>query len=360
MESPGLAALLFNECQALMKIGNLDGDHRFDPWLEQVSGKLQKIIHACWDEDSERWKHRDYEAHHSISKTNLLRAKGSGTFQIKKTISPPQRICITIKIKKNLEQPLSLVIAGRSGGERIKLQLHSRHFRWYSGTGVFTSDQLFGKIESVKIKGLQSGDSISFSTFDSNFEDISTLLPFWAGASDDAHVMDGCKKTIDTRYFTPYGLLTIPRKKGSSVHPNPGKISLPWNAFILEGMIRHGNRHAAVDLVTAILDATARHMRQYGEIRNCLDATNGEAIGERGSLLGLVPVGLFLQIAGIESLSRDEVILNGFNAFPEPVSIEYQGMTIMLNSDKTVVLFKNGEAVEITQPERTKISLGEG
>lgn len=360
LETPSLAAMLLNESHSLIQLADLDDDHRFDHWLEDLVDKLNKMIVDGWNKREKIWSARDYRTHLSLESRRLARLNGSGLFQVQKKIEPAQRVVVNIKLKGSLPQALAVVIIGRSGGKRHRLELNVRHFHWYSGKGTFTSEELFSKIDTVRIYALQSGDQLQISTFASATEDISMLLPFWAGINGQDNHVEEIMSTLESKYSSPHGLLIFPEKMRERSTPSTNRISLPWTSFILEGMLREGKRQEAAGILIKIINATTDHLKRFGEFRAYLNAVDGKAMGERGSLHGLIPIGQYLAIAGIETLSADKIILNGFNAFDTPITVKYQGTTIMLNSDKSVVLLKSGEVIEHAQPDRVCIDLKAG
>ncbi len=80
-------------------------------------------------------------------------------------------------------------------------------------------------------------------------------------------------------------------------------------------------------------------------------------MGERNSLSGLAPVGLFLRVLGVEILSSTRVKLEGDNPFPWDVTIKYKGLKVIRGTGKTEVTFANGKSVVVTNLESTIVSL---
>jgi hypothetical protein len=65
-------------------------------------------------------------------------------------------------------------------------------------------------------------------------------------------------------------------------------------------------------------------------------------------LSGFAPVGLFLQVLGVQILSPRRVRLEGENPFPWEVTIRYRGLKVVRGLDKTDVVFANGKSVSVT------------
>ena len=85
-------------------------------------------------------------------------------------------------------------------------------------------------------------------------------------------------------------------------------------------------------------------------------AVTGAGLGERGSLAGATPVGLFLKTLGVEILSPTSVRLEGRNPFPWPVTLVYRGMRVVRGLESTEVKFPNRPAITITDPEPCVVS----
>jgi hypothetical protein len=80
-------------------------------------------------------------------------------------------------------------------------------------------------------------------------------------------------------------------------------------------------------------------------------------MGERNHLHGLIPLGLFLRVAGIHQIGANFVILKDFNAFSYPVTVKYQGMMITCLNQKTEVAFPGGYTAEVTSPGLHRVAM---
>jgi hypothetical protein len=96
------------------------------------------------------------------------------------------------------------------------------------------------------------------------------------------------------------------------------------------------------------MNAVILNLKQNHSFYQRYHAEKGTGLGERNSLHGLAPVGLFLETLGVRILSSRQVRLEGKNLFPWPVTIKYKGLTIVRAYDKSIVTFSNGENVTVT------------
>jgi hypothetical protein len=74
-------------------------------------------------------------------------------------------------------------------------------------------------------------------------------------------------------------------------------------------------------------------------------------------LHGLAPVGLFLEILGVEIISPKQVKIRDENPFPWPVTVKYRGLTISRLLDHTEVIFPNGQSTQVSHPADMLVSI---
>ncbi len=122
-------------------------------------------------------------------------------------------------------------------------------------------------------------------------------------------------------------------------------VSLPWNMLIAEGLLAYGFRAEATRLTAHLMNAVIQKLKQNHAFYQRYHAEKGTGIGERNSLHGLAPVGLFMQALGVTIISSTRVKLEGKNLFPWPVTIKYKGLAVVRGMEQTTVTFMNGESV---------------
>jgi hypothetical protein len=125
---------------------------------------------------------------------------------------------------------------------------------------------------------------------------------------------------------------------------------LPWNNLIGEGLVNYGFREEAVNLFTRIMTAIVENLKQHQAFFQHYHSQTGQGIGEQNTLNGLPPLGLFLNILGINILSSKRVFLSGHNPFPMPVTIKFRGLTILRESNQTKITFPGGQTAVIRNP----------
>jgi hypothetical protein len=219
-------------------------------------------------------------------------------------------------------------------------------FQWRSGGLVATTQKLFTRVGRISVSGLDKNDKIVVKIIDTTGEDITLALPLWAGVPEkqQAHALIGRNLLMADRFDRPFGmpsLTLLPDPEADSVAMG---VAFPWNQLIGEGLLAYGFRAEATRLTAHLMNAVIQNLKQNRAFYQRYHAETGAGIGERNSLHGFVPVGLFMRTLGVAILSATKVKLEGRNLFPWPVTIKYKGLTVVRAAEQTVVTFANGES----------------
>jgi hypothetical protein len=132
---------------------------------------------------------------------------------------------------------------------------------------------------------------------------------------------------------------------------------MPWNEMVGEGLLAYGYRDEAAALVRRLMSAVIQNLKQKRAFSQAYHADNGEGLGERNTLSGLAPLGLFLETLGVRLYTANQVSLSGFNPFPWPVTVKYRGLTILRRKDSTILTFPGGQTTTIEDPSPQMVSL---
>jgi len=124
-----------------------------------------------------------------------------------------------------------------------------------------------------------------------------------------------------------------------------------------EGLLAYGLREQAAQLTSCLMRAVIGSLKKQHAFYNSYHAVTGAGIGERNTLQGLAPLGLFLQTLGVEIQSKSRVVLSGRNPFPWPVTVKYRGLTVTRQAEQTLVTFPDGQSVPLTDPTEAVVSV---
>jgi len=212
----------------------------------------------------------------------------------------------------------------------------------------------------VVVQGIGPEDQVWVSSVRYSRQDHTVLLPLWAGVLDARRAGSLLKRTITSpkRYWRPYGIPACPEASPNGDAQVCSSAHLPWGALIGEGMLAYGYRQEAAELVTRLMAAIIRNLKQNGAFAHYYNVETGDGMGERNSLAGLAPLGLFLETLGVRLYSPCQVFLNGFNPFPWAVTVKYRGLTVLRRKDSTVITFPDGQSTTVTDPRPQMVSLG--
>ncbi len=356
LESPSLGAFLYRECLSLIKIAFLIGDEDALTWLNERLIILRQSVSACWDGRSNTYRYRDFQTHFSLVSSPIFEFDQVGEFTLRKIFRKPQRLLLSLIAPAEKTLVTGMTIHGKSAnGELVEETIPDR-LAWNNGQARYTSRNLFNAVTRLAVKRLPEGGKGSIATPDYTLEDMTLLLPLWAGLPGIEKSKKMIENTLLKRYLLPFGIPLCPGLATASQPGNQAYISLPWNQLIIEGLVDSGYIREAADIFTRLMNGILTSFRQYGTFRECYDAQTGQPFGETNILRGLPPLGLFLQILGIKSIQADQLILQGFNPFSWPVTVKYQGITITRHPKDTVVTYPGGQVITVSGPGPHRVS----
>lgn len=170
----------------------------------------------------------------------------------------------------------------------------------------------------------------------------------------------------EKRFASAYGLSSLPHSSDKTttvtspalrgtrtVEEAEGialSVQLPWNAMIAGGVLSYGAVREAADLVTRLMKAVIQNLQSSHSFYQNYHAERGAGFGERNTVHGLAPVGLFLDVLGVRNISSKSVQIEGRNPFPWPVTINYRGVNVLRGLDRTVITFPNAKNIIVEDP----------
>ncbi|MCB9136539.1 MAG: hypothetical protein H6636_14030 [Anaerolineales bacterium] len=355
-ESPSLTAMLLQEGQSLLKIARTLG--RLGPVhdLNQRIEKLKTALSRAWHDSTSTYRYLDRETHTSGDGKTVGRRPGPGTINLSRfRFDIPARLLVRIHPDPEGTRDVHIRVTG-TGLDDTSLteDFAPEAFRWLLGLGTGISQKVFMALEEIAITGLQPGDQVQVYTVNYGFHDQTLFAPLWTGTASEEQAGSLIKKHLmrPNRYWHGYGLPACPTPESRNPDLNAicETVWLPWNALIGAGLVGYGYHDLAAELFSRWMDAILQNLHQTGAFRKQFNGTTGQGIGERNALSGLPPIGLFLDILGVQILSPWKVRLAGKNAFPWPVKIRYRGMTVSRDGEVTLVTFPDGQTVKVNNP----------
>ena len=355
VHSPSLEAMLYREARSIVKIAKVLGKPEEETVLVQSQAEILKTsIIAGWNANQSFYSYRDRETGLVSTGKVIGRKKGDGTLRVRPAAEFESGVRLLIEIQtkspaaKRPEVEISEFFTKSKGDVETIL---GHQFQWRTGGLVATTQKLFTRVGRVTVRGLDEKDKIIVKLIDTTGEDITLALPLWAGIPEaqQAKAMIGRNISTADRFDRPFGLPSLPLSPNPEAEPVSMGVYLPWNQLIGEGLLAYGFRAEATRLTAHLMNAVIQNLKQNHAFYQRYHAEKGAGIGERNSLHGFAPVGLFMQSLGVLILSSTKVKLEGRNLFPWPVTIKYKSLTVVRGMEQTVVTFSNGESVIVKE-----------
>jgi hypothetical protein len=356
-ESPGLNAMLYVECQVLLEMARLIGEKKEIATLRSWSKKLRIAVQDSWDEDRACYRYRDRDTHKTPPLELLGEHMGTGFVLIDRQCETPARLLIHIDTSADTTlRPILFVHGSNASGKNFIERIEPTQFKWYLGRARMTGERLYQSIEKIDVQGLSPNDVVRVYLAGYEGQDLSLLLPLWAGipkARTARLIVENTLRNPAT-FWQPFGLPFCAEAPPSEDSGICYAVNFAWNSLLIEGLMRYGFTEYAAELVSRLMSAAIQSLKQDGAYRRSYHARSGLGIGDRNALTGLAPLGTFLSVLGVKVRTMQRLELSGSNPFPWPVTVKYRGLTILRQRDKTTIIFPDGQTIT-TQDGPTRI-----
>lgn len=350
LESPALAAMLKHECECLLRIADQIKDDQSVEWLTSRIETLRAHLTSVWDAQANTYRYRDAVSHLSQKGVEVRRFAGDRNVAYKRVFKQPTRLQINLILENADTRPLQIVIEGSNAGGPVTETFKPGQFTWLGRQATATSQTLFNTLSRVRIEGLGKQEEMVLSTVNHYREDLSLLLPLWAGVPTSAQAEKIIRKNLLPRYLDNFGLALTPCDGLPGESWYQCVVPVIWNDLLLRGLLRYGYQKEAVSIFTHLMRGFVTQLKQINAFSTTFHAETGQPSGDKNALPGLPPVGLFLKLCGLRKISAQEVIFEGDHIFPWPVALKYKGMTITRHAQDTVIHFPSGQSVTVEGP----------
>ncbi|PKN90000.1 MAG: hypothetical protein CVU45_04780, partial [Chloroflexi bacterium HGW-Chloroflexi-7] len=333
-EWPSLAALLLNECRALIKMTKWLNDPTDLDWLESQVLQLGKALEQSWDQNRRMFLFRDQAGHFSARGKVLHNFRQNDVAETISALSHPCRLVVRMQTREIDNRTIVCQIKGVINHHKKTITYSDRDCYWEDHNGLAVGNEIFSKVKKITVNGLKKGESLIVETPDHFFQSAEMIIPLWAGV--------GSK--IQTEALIKAGKQFM----DSTDCEIPFYVKIMW----LEALMNTNHK-----------DLASQYFKKWflGFSQNSADAETQSASNAHYSvttgLEQLLPLKTILQLLGIERISDEELILDGFNDFFPKVNVQYKKFKLDLESGQARVENLNGESVLITEPGPHRIKL---
>lgn len=337
-ECPSMLAMLDAECASLIKIARFLGSDEIVQKFSQRQEELRVHLENSWNPKAKMYQYRDYASHLTSSRKSLKKVKKGGLFDLPLQFPTAQRmgICLKEAIPGKVKIRISGLFQGAEVVETLEIQEQT-----------YTS-QLFSEVKEFLVEDLPLKNQLELFSPSFMEQDISLFLPLWARMVPSERAKTMAEKVLRKQWLKPNGL---------PVAPGQDIVHIPWNVRVAEGLCYYGCREAAEEIFYSIMKGVTQALGKVNCFSEMHAAETGEISGSKNHLHGLAPIGLFLEILGVQYVKENYVVVRGNNPFPWPVTIKYRGMTITRHSHETVIIFSTGQRVTVDDIGPHEISL---
>ncbi len=342
LESPALGAMLVRECASLSQMGRLLGAEADIPWLEEQAARLTAEIQQTWQAEWGLYHYRDHLTHSMEPGRVLAAFTGNEDMRLTMQFPQPQRLLITLEAADQTTRAISIKIRGWRGEAEVVEEISPARFNWVNGRGRSTGRQVFTRLEEIEVSGMMAGDKGWVSLPDYTLEDISLLLPLWAGIPQPEQANAMVETALLQNWLGKYGLPASGQETAG--------VPMVWNHLVGEGLLRHGFRKQAAELVRRLMEGVVLNLQTHQDYRSQWDAGSGQARGEAGHLHGMAPVGLLLRTAGIHQISPERLIIQAGSPFSHAITVKYKGTEITVNVKEAQITFPSGHSIRVDEP----------
>ncbi|MEA3327120.1 MAG: hypothetical protein U9R53_07395 [Chloroflexota bacterium] len=344
VESPALAAMLFREARALRKIADILGDK---PQLQSF-GKIESIVkekmQSFWQDDQHTWSYQDRQSHLSPTRELFYPGPARESIEIHKVFTVSQRLQCHLYAREEGTRNSHIIIRGKApGGEEIIENFTPTDIRWFAGRAHVTTENLYSVLHSISLKGMQPNDRFLIETANLSQSDITCLAPIWAGGVSNERLESLLDNQLNWQDPSlEYGIPETWKYHHALPEDLPIRVNVLWNTMIIEGLVECGYPEPAMRLFTNLMMTIVQGLKQFEGFFPFYDCDTGRPVGQRNTISGLVPLRLFLQIAGIRLINPNKIAIWGTSPFPWPIEVSWQGLMLRREGPKIDIIFPDG------------------
>lgn len=351
LESPALGSMLYHEMKAIQAIAALLNKPSDTENFDRAADGLRTAVNRFWDKRRKFFRYQDRDTHVSPSGKNITKARGAGSFPINRVFETATRLNLLITTRQDITRPITIDLIGlNQTGQHTVESIPQAGIIWRDNRCTLTSRQVFSRLESIQITGLAPKDEWQISELDLSQNDLTLFLPLWAGIPSQADAETLVRQTLFTNWLEDASqpLCMFPPGKSPT---GIDEMHLPWNALLIDGLLRYGFIAEADQLVNQMMEVIINLTSDHGTFYEIIQPGHRRGSGQRNHLLGLAPVGLYLRAQGIHIRSAGSIEVQGRSKYDRELDVLFQGTTIHRDDRRTVVRFADEQQVTLAAEE---------
>lgn len=349
-ESLALGKMLVEELDALQKIARIVEDQVTLELASALQAKLTFQLEAmhtqfpeasCWDRDS----------HQLTSQAVLFEGSIAELEHQSLHLAQAARINVRLLIGLTAPKPTQVHLLGKSpDGKPIEETIPSAALSRLGEYLFFTTEQVYQQIERISFPELSDQTWLRIYVADLTLRDIGWYLAYTPEEKlKPSELIEGAQDEFNVDAEDPpqsifasslYGLPNYEQKTQEAI--KTGSINPAWNSLVLRHILEVGAKPEAAELFTSLMRGAVQVLRQEHHLCEAYNSQNALPLGKSNCLTGLLPLQIFLELAGIKLLAPDRVQVAGEFPFPWRLSIRYRGVEVVREGKNTIVTLPDG------------------
>jgi hypothetical protein len=350
-EAVDLAVYLYREGQALIAMAQLVDREAITALIQERVVELARRVEDTWSEKRSTFQHVDRDSHRSHTGLQLLKRRGKSKSKLDRDIEPPSKLLLRLKGDPEKGKKLKVTIVSEGARKRQRTEtITYRKFQSFWDWSTCTTEKLNHHVKKISVEGIDEKMTMEIVIPDLEREDISLLLPLWAGWMDAARARSLVLDTVmnPDAYWRQSGLSVVPatdKAYAEDDREDLRSVRMSYNSLIGIGMVEHGFRTEAGQLFQKLMLLVGNVLKRDKQFFERYHADESRGLGMGGNLQGSIPLDLFLAILGVRFISPTKLWVSPGHPFPWPVKIEWQGVSVSCEQSRVQIQFPDGQRV---------------
>ncbi len=296
---------------------------------------------SCWDRDS----------HQLTSQAVLFEGTIVELEHRSLRLAQAARINVKLLIGLTAPKPTQVHLLGKSpAGKPIEETIPSAALSRLGEFLFFTTEQVYQQIERISFPELSDQTWLKIYVADLTLRDIGWYLAYIPEEKlKPSELIEGAQDEFNVDAEDPpqsifasnlYGLPNYEQKTQETI--KTGAVNPAWNSLVLRHLLEVGAKPEAAELFTSLMHGAVQVLRQEHHLCEAYSNQNALPLGKSNCLTGLLPLQIFLELAGIKLLAPDRVQVAGEYPFPWRLSLRYRGVEVVREGKNTIVTLPDG------------------
>ncbi len=351
VETPDLLAYLLSEAVSLYAMAYYLHDSANETKLAANIEALQAALDSLWN--GERYVYRDRDTHVTSSGVSILKnGRGDEEHVLSLELTLPDRIMVRVEGGVNHTPRLTMRLEGLdTQGKAIGESVETDAFVWQNNRGVYTTQQVFSRVDRARFDGLSRVYRVSLMTPDLTELDLNAVLPLWSAGLSAERNQQLIAQITDSEHFWRNNGVTMTSAQSAYFDPananGSGGVWPFWLTLIGEGLIEAGEVGLAAELIKRLLPVQVSMLLQKREFNEFYHSDQPVGLGEISHMNGIVPLHLLLRVLGIRVINSGKVWTGGPYAWGQSIRFSQHGVVVERGAEGTHITFPSGYEIEL-------------